>query len=116
MHPVLFATALTLASTVPGTACLDNPPSAITDARCAQLAAAARLRGRQDHPAPEPVQAAIGSTGKGALVGLGIGLGLGLIAALVVAPGCEENSGQCSVGFIVGGSALGAGIGAAVER
>ena len=58
--------------------------------------------------------AAPGSAGKGALIGLGIGLGLGVLAALVVAPGCEENSSQCSVTFIVGGGGLGAGIGAAV--
>lgn len=57
--------------------------------------------------------AAPGSTGKGALIGLGIGLGLGVLAALA-APAFEEKSGQCSVTFIVGGGGLGAGIGAAV--
>ena len=55
-----------------------------------------------------------GSVGKGALIGLAVGLGLAVAAAVVVAPGCEENESQCGLMFMVGGSALGAGIGALV--
>ena len=55
-----------------------------------------------------------GSVGKGALIGLVVGLGLAVAVAVVVAPGCEENQSQCGLMFIVGGSALGAGIGALV--
>lgn len=117
MHPILLAAAFSLSSAVPPTVqatCLDNRSPASTRAFCEQLGAAARLRGQQEHSPSRPVLAASGSAGKGALIGLGIGLGLGVLAALVVAPGCEENSGQCSLTFIVGGAGLGAGIGAAV--
>jgi hypothetical protein len=96
-------------------ACLDSTSSAATDARCVQLAAAARLRGREQHATPQPVAAgALGPAGKGALVGLGIGLVVGLVAGLVAGPSCEEGHAGCTAGLIVGGAALGAGIGALV--
>jgi hypothetical protein len=88
-----------------------------TEVMCAQIAAAARLRARAGPPRVETIadsQGSVGdsqgSVGKGAL----IGLGLAVAAAVVVAPGCEENQSQCGLMFIVGGSALGAGIGALV--
>lgn len=96
-------------------ACFDSTSSTAIDALCVQLAAAARLRGREQHPSPQPVAAgALGPAGKGALVGLGIGLGVGLVAGLVVGPSCEEGHAGCTAGLIVGGAALGAGIGALV--
>ena len=92
-----------------------------TEVMCAQIAATARLRARARPPRVETIadsQASVGdsqgSVGKGALIGLVVGLGLGVVAAVVVAPGCEENQGQCGLMFVVGGSALGAGIGALV--
>ena len=92
-----------------------------TEVMCAQIAAAARLRARSRPPNVETIadsQGSVGdsqgSVGKGALIGLVVGLGLGVVAAVVVAPGCEENQGQCGLMFVVGGSALGAGIGALV--
>ena len=76
------------------TTCPENASTTTitTEVMCAQIAAAARLT----------------------LIGLVVGLGLGVVAAAVVAPGCEENQGQCGLAFVVGGSALGAGIGALV--
>ena len=81
----------------------------------------ARLSARSGPPRVETiadsrgsVEDSQGSVGKGALIGLVVGLGLGVVAAVVVAPGCEENQGQCGLMFVVGGSALGAGIGALV--
>ena len=88
---------------------------------CAQIVAAARLRARAGPPRVETLadsQGSVGdsqgSVGKDALIGLVVGLGLAVAAAVVVAPGCEENQSQCGLMFIVGGSALGAGIGALV--
>lgn len=95
-----------------GGSCLGPPASRSTEVRCAQLAAAGRLR--PDPPPPHRPTTSVGSVGKGALVGLGVGAGVGILAALVVARGCEENESRCTVAFILGGSALGAGIGAAV--
>jgi hypothetical protein len=119
--PQGYATAqITVASSRPavpiaaGASCLSTHSPSATRARCAELAAASRLR-RQPRPfRPTGSPSSVGSAGKGALVGLGVGLGVGILAALIVAPGCEENQSQCTVGFIVGGGALGAGIGAAV--
>jgi hypothetical protein len=94
-------------------ACLGSTSSTATDALCLQLAAAARLRGREQHSTPRSVGAgALGPAGKGALVGLGVGLGIGLIAGLVVGPACEEGHAGCTAGLIVGGAAAGAGVGA----
>lgn len=121
MHPVLFVARLWLASALVTPAgesaptCLDTPPSASAEARCLQLAAAARLRGGPVHPTPQPVAAgALGPAGKGALAGLGIGLAIGLVAGLVAGPACEEGHAGCTAGLIVGGAVLGAGIGALV--
>jgi hypothetical protein len=103
--------------------CPENASSTTiaTEVMCAQIAAAARLRARSGPPRVETIadsQGSVGdargSVGKGALIGLVVGLGLGVVAAVVVAPGCEENQSQCGLMFIVGGSALGAGIGALV--
>jgi hypothetical protein len=105
------------------TTCPENAPTTTitTEVMCAQIAAAARLRVRAGPPrvetladSPGSVGDSQGSVGKGALIGLVVGLGLGVVAAVVVAPGCEENQGQCGLMFVVGGSALGAGIGALV--
>jgi hypothetical protein len=101
------------------TTCPENASTTTitTEVMCAQIAAAARLRARAGPPRVETIadsQGSVGdsqgSVGKGAL----IGLGLAVAAAVVVAPGCEENQSQCSLMFIVTGSALGAGIGALV--
>jgi hypothetical protein len=96
-------------------ACPGTTSFTATDPLCVQLAAAARLRGREQHATPQPVAAgALGTAGKGALVGLGVGLVVGLIAGLVAGPGCEEGHAGCTAGLIVGGAALGAAIGALV--
>ena len=105
------------------TTCPENASTTTITAEvmCAQIAATARLRARAGPPRVETIadsQGSVGdsqgSVGKGALIGLVVGLGLGVVAAVVVAPGCEENQGQCGLMFVVGGSALGAGIGALV--
>ena len=105
------------------TKCLENASTTTitTEVMCAQLAAAARLRPRSSPLNVETIadsQGSVGdsqgSVGKGALIGLAVGLGLAVAAAVVVAPGCEENQSQCSLMFVVTGSALGAGIGALV--
>jgi hypothetical protein len=106
------------------TTCPENASTTTTitaEVMCAQIAATARLRARAGPPRVETIadsQGSVGdsqgSVGKGALIGLAVGLGLAVAAAVVVAPGCEENQSQCSLMFIVTGSALGAGIGALV--
>jgi len=98
------------------TTCPENASTTTitTEVMCAQIAAAARLRARAGPPRVETIADSQGSVGKGALIGLAVGLGLAVAAAVVVAPGCEENQSQCSLMFIVTGSALGAGIGALV--
>ena len=101
------------AASLPTVACTDSPVPQLRGALCAQIAAASRLRGDR-HPASTKGRAGSGGAGKGALVGLGTGLVPGLLAALIVAPGCEENQEKCGAGFIVLGAALGAGIGAVV--
>ena len=99
------------------TTCPENASTTTTitaEVMCAQIAATARLRARAEPPRVEAIADSQGSVGKGALIGLVVGLGLGVVAAVVVAPGCEDNQGQCGLMFVVGGSALGAGIGALV--
>jgi hypothetical protein len=105
------------------TTCPENASTTTITAEvmCTQIAATARLRARAGPPRVETIadsQGSVGdsqgSAGKGALIGLAVGLGLAVAAAVVVAPGCEENQSQCSLMFIVTGSALGAGIGALV--
>ena len=105
------------------TTCLENASTTTITAEvmCTQIAATARLRARAGPPRVETIADSRGSVGdshgsvgKGALIGLVVGLGLAVAAAVVVAPGCEENQSQCSLMFIVTGSALGAGIGALV--
>jgi len=105
------------------TTCPENASTTTITAEvmCTQIAATARLRARAGPPRVETIadsQGSVGdsqgSVGKGALIGLAVGLGLAVAAAVVVAPGCEENQSQCSLMFIVTGSALGAGIGALV--
>jgi hypothetical protein len=95
--------------------CLNPHPSTrALMAACAQLAASSTLRPRaQQRPAQSSTRALRGA-GKGALIGLGVGLGVGGIAALLFGGECEEGHAGCTAGLIVGGAALGAGVGAVV--
>jgi hypothetical protein len=92
--------------------CLDSLPSSAPVATCAQLAASAALHPGTEQRIVEAPTRASGGAGKGALIGLGLGLGVGGMAAFVFGGECEEGHAGCTAGLIVGGAALGAGVGA----
>jgi hypothetical protein len=95
--------------------CLNPPPSTRTlTAACAQLAASSRLRPTAQQRPVQSSTRALRGAGKGALIGLGVGLSVGGIAALLFGPACEEGHAGCTAGLLVGGAALGAGVGAIV--